>query len=102
MRLPMVRPDQVDIALVGVPFDSGTTNRPGARHGPREVRNQSSLVRRVHHVTGLSPFDLARIGDCGDVALSPLDLIGALDTISAFYRNVRAAGARPLSVGGDH
>ena len=67
MRLPTASPDQVDIAVVGVPFDGGTTNRPGARHGPREVRNQSSLVRRVHHVTGKSPFDLARIADCGDV-----------------------------------
>ncbi len=102
MRLPMARPDQVDIALVGIPFDGGTTNRTGARHGPREIRNQSSLVRRVHHVTGISPFDLARIGDCGDVALSPLDLNGAIDTISAFFADVHRAGARPLAVGGDH
>lgn len=102
MRLPMVRPEQVDIALVGIPFDSGTTNRPGARHGPREVRNQSSLVRRVHHVSGASPFDLARVGDCGDVPLSPLDLNGSLETISSFFAGVRQAGAKPLSVGGDH
>lgn len=102
MRLPMARPDQVDIALVGIPFDSGTTNRPGARHGPREVRNQSSLVRRVHHVSGLSPFDLARVGDCGDVPLSPLDVNSALNAISSFFAEVRQAGARPLSVGGDH
>ena len=102
MRLPVVRPDQVDIALIGIPFDSGTTNRPGARHGPREIRNQSALVRRVHHVTGLSPFDLARVGDCGDVPLSPLDLNGALDTISTYFANVRRAGAKPLAVGGDH
>lgn len=102
MRLPVARPDQVDIALVGVPFDSGTTNRPGARHGPREIRNQSSLVRRVHHVSGRSPFDLARVGDCGDVSVSPLDLNGALDTIAAFFADIRRAGARPLTVGGDH
>jgi len=102
MRLPITRPDQVDIAIVGVPFDSGTTNRPGARHGPREIRNQSSLVRRVHHVSGRSPFDLARIGDCGDVSVSPFDLMGALDTITAFFADIRQAGARPLAVGGDH
>ena len=102
MRLPMASPDQVDIALVGVPFDGGTTNRPGARHGPREIRNQSSLVRRVHHVTGASPFDQVRAGDCGDVPVNPLDLPGALDTISAFFENVHGAGARPLVVGGDH
>ncbi|MDN2565771.1 agmatinase [Aquibium sp. A9E412] len=102
MRLPTTTPDQVDIALVGVPFDSGTTNRPGARHGPREIRNQSSLVRRVHHVTGRSPFDLARVGDCGDVSVSPLDLNGALDTIAASFSGIRQAGARPLAIGGDH
>ena len=102
MRLPMARPDQVDIALIGVPFDGGTTNRPGARHGPREIRNQSSLVRRVHHVTGLSPFDAVRAGDCGDVPVNPLDLPAALDTITAFFAGVYSAGARPLTVGGDH
>lgn len=102
MRLPTASPDQVDIAVVGVPFDGGTTNRPGARHGPREVRNQSSLVRRVHHVTGKSPFDLARIADCGDVSVSPLDLSGALDAISAFFADIRRAGVRPLAIGGDH
>lgn len=102
MRLPTASPDQVDIAVVGVPFDGGTTNRPGARHGPREVRNQSSLVRRVHHVTGKSPFDLARIADCGDVSVSPFDLNGALDTIAAFFADIRRAGARPLAIGGDH
>jgi len=102
MRLPMATPEQVDIALIGVPFDSGTTNRPGARHGPREIRNQSSLVRRVHHVTGVSPFDQVRAGDCGDVVVNPLDLLGALDTISSFFAGVHRAGARPLVVGGDH
>ncbi|MGV6872167.1 agmatinase [Pseudochelatococcus sp. B33] len=102
MRLPMARPAEVDIALIGIPFDGGTTNRTGARHGPREIRNQSSLVRRAHHVTGRSPFDSARVGDCGDVAVSPLDLHGALDTITAFFTAIREAGARPLAVGGDH
>lgn len=102
MRLPQARPDEVDIALVGIPFDGGTTNRPGARHGPREIRNQSSLVRRVHHVTGVSPFDQARVGDCGDVLASPLDPAQAIDTIAEFFADVRKAGARPLAVGGDH
>ncbi|MFC3631211.1 agmatinase [Paracoccus angustae] len=102
MRLPQARPDQVDIALVGIPFDGGTTNRPGARHGPREIRNQSSLVRRVHHVTGISPFDRVRVGDCGDVLASPLDPAKAIETIAEFFADVRKAGARPLAVGGDH
>ncbi|MDQ0509401.1 agmatinase [Ancylobacter amanitiformis] len=102
MRLPVAEPSEVDIAILGVPFDLGTTNRAGTRHGPRELRNQSSLMRRVHHVTGLSPYDRARVADCGDVIIDPFDLMRSLDLISAHYAGVRAAGARPLTAGGDH
>lgn len=102
MRLPLATPAEVDIAVLGVPFDGGVTNRAGTRHGPRELRNQSSLTRRVHHVTGLSPYDRARIADCGDVPIDPIDLMRTLDLISGFYADVRRAGARPLSAGGDH
>ncbi|WP_434959695.1 agmatinase [Labrys sp. La1] len=102
MRLPMARPEEVEIALVGIPFDGGATNRTGARHGPREIRNQSSLVRRVHHVTGISPFDRVRAGDCGDAPINPLDLMASLESIEAFYAEIHAAGARPLTAGGDH
>jgi guanidinopropionase len=102
MRLPIARPDEVDIALVGVPFDGGTTNRTGARHGPREIRNQSSLVRRVHHVTGISPFDRIKAGDCGDAPVNPLDLMASIDSISSFFAKIHAARTRPLTAGGDH
>ena len=102
MRLPIARPDEVDVALVGVPFGGGTTNRTGARHGPREIRNQSSLVRRVHHVTGLSPFDRIKCGDCGDAPINPLDLMESLDSIRAFFAEIHAARTRPLTAGGDH
>ncbi len=102
MRLPQAKPEDVDVALIGVPFDGGTTNRPGARHGPREIRNQSSMVRRVHHVSGISPFDLVRAGDCGDAPVNPLDLADSLEKIGAFYAQVAKAGAVPLSAGGDH
>lgn len=102
MRLPVAEPSQVDIAIIGVPFDLGTTNRAGTRHGPRELRNQSSLMRRVHHVTGLSPYDRARVADCGDVIIDPFDLMRSLDIIAAHYEGVRAAGALPLTAGGDH
>lgn len=102
MRLPLAEPEEVDVALIGIPFDGGTTNRAGPRHGPREIRNQSSMVRRVHHATGISPFDLVRTGDCGDVGTNPLDLMESLDKITAFYRRVRSAGAVPLTAGGDH
>ncbi|WP_454684595.1 agmatinase [Ancylobacter moscoviensis] len=102
MRLPVAEPSEVDIAILGLPFDLGTTNRAGTRHGPRELRNQSSLMRRVHHVTGLSPYDRARIADCGDVITDPFDLMRSLDLISAHYAGVRAAGTLPLTAGGDH
>lgn len=102
MRLPVAEPSEVDIAILGLPFDLGTTNRAGTRHGPRELRNQSSLMRRVHHVTGLSPYDRARIADCGDVITDPFDLMRSLDLISAHYAGVRQAGALPLTAGGDH
>ena len=102
MRLPVATPQDVDVALIGVPFDGGTTNRPGTRHGPREIRNQSSLTRRVHHVTGISPYDLVRVGDCGDAPINPLDLAASMESITRYYSGVRQAGAVPLTVGGDH
>ncbi len=102
MRLPFAEPQEVDIALLGVPFDGGTTNRTGARHGPREIRNQSSLVRRVHHVTGISPFDLVRVADCGDAPVNPLSIDDSLSTIEAHFSAVRQSAAVPLAVGGDH
>ena len=104
MRAPLVRDMAgVDIALVGVPFDGGVTNRPGARHGPREIRNMSSLMRSIHHVTRVNPYELCRIADVGDVPFTRVfELKEALDDIEAFYRRVHAAGAVPLSAGGDH
>ncbi|MCE4067922.1 MULTISPECIES: agmatinase [Pseudomonas] len=103
MRLPIFEdPAQLDIALLGVPWDGGTTNRAGARHGPREVRNQSSLMRKVHHVSHIAPYDLVRVGDIGDAPVNPIDLLDSLKRIEGFYRRIHAAGAIPLSVGGDH
>ena len=68
MRTPHGRRlTDLDIAIVGVPYDSGVTNRPGARHGPREIRNMSSLTRTIHHVSRLNPYELCRVGDVGDV-----------------------------------
>lgn len=103
MRLPVAADAHgLDIALVGVPFDGGTTNRPGARHGPREVRNQSSLMRRVHQATGVSPYDLVRVGDLGDAPVNPMDLPDTLHRIQGFFAGIAAAGATALAVGGDH
>ena len=104
MRTPF-QPDAngLDIALAGVPYDGGVTNRPGARHGPREIRNSSSLCRAIHHVSRINPYELCKVADVGDVpfeAIMQPDL--AMDEIEAFYRKIVAAGAVPLSAGGDH
>ncbi len=104
MRTPYTTElSEIDIALIGVPFDGGVTNRTGTRHGPREVRNQSSLMRTVNQSTGVAPFELCRVGDIGDaVPDSPFELTGAHDSIQAFYEPVKAAGLLPISAGGDH
>jgi len=103
MRLPVERdPAKLDIALVGVPWDGGTTNRPGARHGPREIRNMSTLMRRVHHVSLVAPYELCRVGDIGDVPINPIDLQDSLKRIEGFYATLHQAGAAPISAGGDH
>ncbi|HOV04767.1 MAG TPA: arginase family protein, partial [Kaistiaceae bacterium] len=103
MRLPAVASAEgLDIALVGIPWDGGTTNRAGARHGPREVRNQSSLMRRAHHVSGVAPFAVANVADVGDLPVNPIDLGDALARIETAMAGIVAAGALPLSVGGDH
>jgi guanidinopropionase len=103
MRLPHVTdPARLDIALIGVPWDGGTTNRAGARHGPREIRNMSSFMRKVHHVSRIAPYDLARIADFGDAPVNPIDLMDTLGRIERFYAKVHAAGCIPLSAGGDH
>ena len=104
MRAPLIRdPSKLDIALVGVPFDAGAENRPGQRHGPREIRNMSSLTRSVHHVTKINPYELCRIGDMGDVAFPrAFDLEKSYADITRFYETLREAGVAPLSAGGDH
>src|SRR5581483_6215860 len=103
MRLPIERdPKKLDIALVGVPWDGGTTFRPGARHGPREMRNMSTLMRRVHHATGVSPYELCRVADHGDAPVNPIDLADSLKRIEGFYARLHRAGAAPLTAGGDH
>ena len=104
MRTPMVTdPSEVDIALIGIPYDGGVTNRPGARHGPREIRNASSLTRTIHHVTRVNPYQICRIADLGDV---PMDSIYSIeetnDIICKFFKSVHSAGTIPLSAGGDH
>nr|WP_294549063.1 agmatinase [uncultured Rhodopila sp.] len=95
--------DDVDIGIIGVPFDGGVTHRSGARHGPRAVRDQSTLLRRINAATGVAPFATARVRDLGDCWIEhPYELVTALEEIESFYRTVTTAGIVPLSVGGDH
>ena len=103
-RAPLTEdPREADIALVGVPFDGGVTHRSGARHGPRAVREQSTLLRRINSATMVAPFDTARVRDLGDCWLEfPYELEGALAEIATYYGDLHAAGAVPVSVGGDH
>ena len=96
-----VTPD-LDIALVGVPFDIGVNYRAGARQGPAAVREASRLIRRVHNVSGIAPYDLCNVADVGDAPVNPIDLMRSIAMIEAFFAQIHAAGAVPLSVGGDH
>ena len=104
MRAPLAKSlDGLDIALVGVPFDGGVTNRTGARHGPREIRNMSSLMRPLHHVTRVDPYELCTVADVGDVHFSTLfEAAKAIESIESFYGKLHEAGVVPLSAGGDH
>ncbi len=91
------------IGLCGVPYDGGVTNRPGPRHGPREVRNQSSLMRRVNQATGVNPFEAANVADIGDAWIrKPYELTGAHQEIEDYFARVKAADIRALACGGDH
>lgn len=103
MRLPaLATAEGLDIALIGIPWDGGTTNRAGARHGPREVRNMSSLMRSAHHASGVAPFEIANIADVGDLSVNPIDVMDGIARIEAGMAAIVATGALPLAVGGDH
>lgn len=94
---------EIDIAIAGVPFDLGVTNRSGAREGPREIRNQSRLVGAYHHVYRMSPCEKHRIADVGDVPFrSVYNLEEAVSDIGGFYRDLASAGIAPVTAGGDH
>ncbi|PYX47492.1 MAG: agmatinase, partial [Acidobacteria bacterium] len=75
MRLPQVsRADELDIALIGIPYDGGTTYRPGPRFGPRRVREQSAIIRPWNPALNINPFERFRIADYGDLSINPLSI----------------------------
>ncbi len=107
MRLPLVTPDSaaigdVDIGLIGAPWDGGTTNRPGPRHGPRQIRDFSTMIRAQNGHTGVRPFEMVNCADLGDVAPNPASLENSLERMEAFYTRVKDAGVMPMTAGGDH
>jgi guanidinopropionase len=105
MRLPHVPlddADTIDIGLIGIPWDSGTTNRPGPRHGPRQMRDASSMVRKMHQTSHVIPYDLANCADLGDCPVNPANVDDGLKRVETYFKRVLAKGIRPLSAGGDH
>ena len=102
-RLPIIKDfSKLDYCICGIPWDGGTTNRPGARHGPREVRNASSLVRLYHPVSLKSPYDKFNVADVGDCPVNPADLFDSLKKIEIFFKKISHHKTIPLSIGGDH
>jgi len=103
MRLPNItEPKELDIAIVGIPFDGGTTYRPGPRFGPRGVRNQSAIIRPWNPVLHVNPFKKHRVADFGDLPVNPLSIEDTFSRIERGLATVVAGGARTLCVGGDH
>ena len=103
MRLPHVTdPKGLDVAIVGVPFDGGTSYRPGSRYGPREIRNQSSLIRPYGFFQKVSPFDRLNVADAGDIDAAPVSIEKCYEAVEARIGDIADAGARPIVIGGDH
>ena len=107
MRLPHVALDapkikDVDIGIIGVPWDSGTTNRPGPRHGPRQLRDASTMIRAQHPVSGIRPYEKLNCADLGDVSINPADIEDSMARITSFYKKLIETGITPLTAGGDH
>ena len=107
MRLPHLNLNdqsinEVDFGLIGVPWDAGTTNRPGPRHGPRQMRDLSTMIRAMNGATRIKPFELANFADLGDAPVNPADIQDCMNRIMEFYQKVKSKGIIPMTIGGDH
>ncbi len=103
MRLPtQIGAQGLDACFVGVPLDTGTSNRPGARFGPRAIRAESSLLRPYNMATRAAPFDSLMVADIGDVAINTFNLQDSIGIIENAYDDILSHGCRPLTLGGDH
>lgn len=103
MRLPtQANADGLDACFVGIPLDIGTSNRSGTRHGPREIRAESCMLRPYNIATGAAPFERMQVADIGDVAINTFDLKKTVDIITESYRDILQYNCVPLTLGGDH
>jgi agmatinase len=103
MRLPHVEePRGLDVAIVGVPFDGGTSYRPGSRLAPREIRAQSSLIRPYNYFQKVAPFDRLNVADIGDIDAPPTSIDKCFDVVESRVGAIADASARPIVIGGDH
>ncbi|CAB1426561.1 unnamed protein product [Pleuronectes platessa] len=94
--------DGLDAAFVGVPIDTGTSNRPGARFGPRHIRVESAMLRQYNSGTRAAPYESLMVADIGDVNVNVYDLKDTCKRIREAYRTILATGCIPLTMGGDH
>jgi agmatinase len=103
-RLPEIeRVTSYDIAILGVPFDNGTSYRPGARFGPMAVRQASRHLRPGHHVElDCAPFEMVQVVDAGDVPVTPFDIDAAMEQIVGVAGEVLRGGSKIVAIGGDH
>lgn len=102
-RLPRIgQVARADVIVVGVPFDSGVSYRPGARFGPSHIRTSSKLLRPYNPAQDVHPFRAQQVVDAGDIAVNPFDLNQAIDTIAAETAKLCAGGAALVTLGGDH
>lgn len=102
-RLPRIdEVSDVDVAVIGVPFDSGVSYRPGARFAPAHVRQSSRLLRPYNPAVNVEPFARQQVVDAGDVAANPFDIQAAIEQIHAGARSVLERAERVLTIGGDH
>jgi guanidinobutyrase len=103
MRLPAQETAAgLDVAFIGVPFDIGTSNRPGARLAPRQIRDESRMLRPYNVATFAAPFESLQVADIGDVPINTFNLLKSMDIIEAFYDEVLEHNCKPLTLGGDH
>ena len=103
MRLPSQDTAKgLDACFVGIPMDIGTSNRPGTRLGPRQIRDESRMLRPYNMATRAAPFDCLQIADIGDVAINTFDLKKSVDTITDHYQKILSFDTIPLTLGGEH